>query len=267
MSLAPVPVPVHITAHDHTHDQISGQSPDRNNVTDDPCRSLLEAFGRIDDPRHARGTRHPLSSVLALCVVAMLSGRQNLTQIHRFGKGCPAALVALGLHKCKSPVPTTLSTLLGLVRIEQLQDALAGWICKLFRSARAQTANAVAAVDGKTSRASKVHVLNVFALDMRQAVWQCAVDKKANEITALRQSLEALFTSYPFLKILTGDALFAGNPLCSEIIAHGRHYIFQIKGDQKNLREKMELVFAPHLHREPDRSCLTGEKKRLRRRS
>lgn len=231
----------------------------------DPCDSLIEAFEKVVDPRHRRGIRHPLPSTLALCVVALLSGRQNLTQIHRFGKAHPEVLQALGFPRSKSPVPTTLSNLLGGLRVKQLQEALAHWIYGLFHSARSRRANSVAAVDGKTTRASRVHVLNVFALDMRQAIWQCQVDEKANEITVLRSVLEEMFEAYPFLKILTGDAMFAGNPLCSEIITHGRHYLFQIKEDQKHLHEKMELVFAPFLSSAPSPEYLTGEKKRLRR--
>ncbi len=227
----------------------------------------MDAFRSVPDPRHARGIRHPLPSILALCVIGFLSGRQNLTQIHRFAKDHREVLEALGTRRRWVPVPTTLSTTLGLLRISQLQDALANWLCGLFRSVRAQAAGAVAAVDGKSTRASKVHVLNVFALDMRQAIWQCDVGEKANEITALRKVVSAMFEKYPFLRILTGDAMFAGNPLCSEIIVHGRHYLFQIKEDQKHLHEKMELVFARHLSRPTEESHLTGEKKRLRRRS
>jgi hypothetical protein len=231
----------------------------------DPCLTLLEAFGRVPDPRHARGVRHPLPSILARCVVAMLSGRQNLTQIHRFGKDHPEVLAALGLRSRRSPVTTTLSSLLGLTRVGQLQEALAEWFCGLFRAAR--VGGAVAAVDGKASRAAGVHVLNVFALDLRAAIWQCEVGEKANEIVALRQALAKMLEKYPFLMILTGDAMFAGNPLCSEIIERGRHYLFQVKGDQKHLREKMELVFARCLARPVDPPRLTGEKKRLRGRA
>lgn len=227
----------------------------------DPCDTLIEAFEKVTDPRHRRGIRHPLSSTLALCVVALLSGRQNLTQIHRFGKAHPEVLEELGFPRTKSPVPTTLSNLFGSLRVKQLQDALADWICGLFRTVRSRRANSVAAVDGKTTRASRVHVLNVFALDLRQALWQCPVDEKANEITVLRAALEQLFEAYPFLRILTGDAMFAGNPLCSEIITHGRHYLFQIKEDQKHLHEKMELIFAPFLSSTPCPENLTGEKK------
>ena len=228
-----------------------------------PDLSLLQAFANVPDTRSAHGRRHSLPALLALCVIALLSGRQNLTQIHRFAKDHPEVLEALGNKRPKRwvPVTTTLSTTLGSVRLSDLQEALADWFFGLFASARAQERNAVAAVDGKTSRASGVHVLNVFVVDLQQAVWQAAVDEKANEITVLHQILSALFEKYPFLQILTGDAMFSGDPLCSEIIQHGRHYLFQVKGNQGHLREKLELVFARHLNREPDEQRLTGEKK------
>lgn len=92
------------------------------------------------------------------------------------------------------------------------------------------------------------------------AIFQAEVDEKASAITVLRKTLGILFEQYPFLKILTGDALFAGNPLCSEIIQHGRHYLFQIKGDQRTLHEKTDLIFARHLNRAPDPAQPTGEK-------
>jgi hypothetical protein len=109
-----------------------------------------------------------------------------------------------------------------------------------------------------------VHVLNVFLHDVRQVIWQAPVDKKKNEISALKQALSDLFETYPFLRILTGDALFAGAPLCSDLIARGRHYLFQVKADQRHLYEKLELVFAAKLARDVAPDSLTGEKKRLR---
>jgi hypothetical protein len=232
------------------------------NVSDLSACSLLNAFASIPDPRCPKGRRHPLPIVLAICVIALLSGKQNLTQIHRFAKDHPEVLDALGAKRPKRPpVTTTLSSVLGAVRLEDLQIAVTKWFASMFASARAQDRNGVAAVDGKTSRASGVHLLNVFLLDVQQTIWQAEVDEKANEITVLRQILPALFEKYPFLMILTGDALFAGNPLCSEIIQHGRHYLFQVQGNQRHLHEKLELVFARHLNREPDPAALTGEKK------
>ena len=48
--------------------------------------------------------------------------------------------------------------------------------------------------------------------------------------------------------------MFAGEPLCAELIGHGRHYVFQIKADQKHFLEKMELVFAGRLQCKVDQA-------------
>ena len=110
-------------------------------------------------------------------------------------------------------------------------------------------------------------MLNVFLHNVRQVIWQMPVGTKENEISALKQALAELFETYPFLQILTGDAMFAEAPLCADLIENGRHYVFQVKADQKHLYEKLDLVFAAQLDRDPAPDSVTGEKKRLRRRA
>jgi predicted transposase YbfD/YdcC len=161
----------------------------------------------------------------------------------------------------------TLSRVLGKVKTSDLQKALGRWLASLVDSGRKRGRCAVASVDGKTSRSAGVHVLNVFLHDVRQVIWQAPVEAKKNEISALKEALSGLIATYPFLQILTEDAMFAGAPLCSDLIERGRHYVFQVKADQKHLYEKLELVFAPQLARDPAPDSVTGEKKRLRRRA
>lgn len=229
--------------------------------------SLLACLGRIPDARKARGVRYAQGPLLALCVVAFICGRQNLTQIHRFARDHPELLLPLGFARRRAPSVPTLSRVLGSVPVAALQGALSDWLGGLVDSVRQRRRCRVGAVDGKTSRAAGVHVLNVFLHDVERVAWQTAVGAKANEISALRGSLRELLRAYPFLQILTGDAMFAGRPLCAELIEHGRHYVFQIKADQKDLLEKMGLVFAGRLQRAVDPARLSGEKKRrLRRR-
>lgn len=239
-------------------------------VSPDVCKkaveSLLDALSEIPDSRKPRGVRFPLSSILGLCVVAFVCGRQNLTQVMRFGRAHKDLLEDLGFPRKRSPSVPTLSRVLGATQVSHLQKALGRWFSSLVDSGRKQGRCATASVDGKASRAAGVHVLNVFLHDVQQVIWQAPVDAKENEISALKEALSDLFETYPFLRILTGDAMFAGAPLCSDLIEHGRHYVFQIKGDQKNLYEKMELVFAAQLARDPAEASLTGEKKRLRHR-
>lgn len=224
--------------------------------------TLLEALGGIPDARKARGVRYPLGPLLALCVVAFICGRQNLDQIRRFGRDNLDLLASLGFRRRRSPSVPTLSRVLGSVAVSDLQRAVSRWLVGLVDSVRKRRACGVAAVDGKTSRATGVHVLNVFLHDVEQVVWQLPIAAKQNEISAFRGALKELLETFPFLRIFTGDAMFAGAPLCSEIIENGRHYVFQIKADQKNLLEKMERVFAGKLEREVDQGSLTGEKKK-----
>jgi len=242
-------------------DAVDVSHPD---VCKEAVKSLLEALSEIPDPRKPRGVRFPLSSILGLCVVAFVCGRQNLAQVMRFGRSNKELLDDLGFPRRRSPSVPTLSRVLGATQISHLQKALGQWLASLADSGRKRACCSVASVDGKTSRSAGVHVLNVFLHDVQQVIWQAPVDAKANEISAFKEALSDLFEIYPFLRILTGDAMFAGAPLCSDLIARGRHYVFQIKADQKNLYEKMDLVFAAPLARGPAGASLTGEKKRLR---
>lgn len=222
----------------------------------------MEAFERVTDSRMPRGVRYPQASVLALCVVAFLCGRQNLTQVMRFGNDHRGLLAKLRFRRDRAPSVPTLSRVLGAVSVNELQHAVGQWFAGLVNSARKRKRCMAAAVDGKTSRASGVHVLNVFLHDVNQVVWQSPVDKKKNEITAFKEILDNLFKTYPFLRIVTGDAMFAGAPLCSSLIERGRHYVFQVKSDQPHLHEKMELLFAAKLNAKPDERKATGEKKK-----
>jgi hypothetical protein len=223
--------------------------------------SLLEALNAVPDPRSARGVRYPLGAVLGLCVLAFVCGRTTLSGVWRFGRDHRRLLRALGFTRPRAPSVATLSRVLGGVEARALQQALAAWVAAIVARSRGRVGR-VASVDGKTARASGVHVLSVFVHDVEQVVWAAPVGAKANEITVFKAALKDLLERYPFLELVVGDAMFAGAPLCELLIENGRHYLFQIKADQPEALEKMRLVFAPHLHRrfKPDR--LTGEKKR-----
>ena len=48
--------------------------------------SLLEMLGSVGDPRRERGKQHDLAFVLAVCVVATLSGAKGYSEIARKAK-------------------------------------------------------------------------------------------------------------------------------------------------------------------------------------
>jgi hypothetical protein len=66
----------------------------------DQCRSLLEDLAHIADPRQRRGRRHPLTTVLAVAVAAVLAGARSLAAIGEWAADAPGpVLAALGVRR------------------------------------------------------------------------------------------------------------------------------------------------------------------------
>ncbi len=59
--------------------------------------------------------------------------------------------------------------------------------------------------------------------------------EKTNEPTLLRRHLEALLDTYPMLRLITGDAIFAQRPLAELICAKNCNYLLQIKATRSML--------------------------------
>jgi hypothetical protein len=108
----------------------------------------------------------------------------------------------------------------------------------------------IGAVDGKVAKQMKdkdgtpLLMLNVFAqkLKLHLASWSVKGDK-TNEPNCLKKHLEELFTMYPCLQLLTGDAIFTQRPLLEAIREYERDYLFQVKENQPRILKKMEAVF------------------------
>src|SRR5260370_42409661 len=72
-------------------------------------RSLMEVLAEVEDPRKARGKRHPLAAILALSVAATLCGANGYGAIAEWGRHHGAALArALGFTRGKTPRAVTL---------------------------------------------------------------------------------------------------------------------------------------------------------------
>jgi hypothetical protein len=54
----------------------------------DQCRDLLDSPAQITDPRHRRGRRHTLTTVLAVAVCTVLAGETSLVAIGEWASDC-----------------------------------------------------------------------------------------------------------------------------------------------------------------------------------
>lgn len=111
--------------------------------------SLLEALSNVPDPRHARGRRYRLASVLTLAVCAMLSGARSLYAIAQWGRDHNAAEVrtALGIAHADLPSVATLFRVFRDLDRDALEAALGRWV-----QAQLPPGERVLALDGKTLR-------------------------------------------------------------------------------------------------------------------
>lgn len=101
------------------------------------------------------------------------------------------------------------------------------------------------AIDGKTLRGSKsqnlpgVHLLSAFAAHSSVVLAQVAVNQR-NEITQAQPLLQQVACNG---KVVTGDAIFNQRSICKGIVSQGGHYLFEVKGNQSDLKAAIARLF------------------------
>jgi hypothetical protein len=219
------------------------------------AQSLLHAFSGLQDPRSPRGVRHPFAGVVTLALLGMLARIRELEVLARWATAHWDKLrEALGFDRDQPPCATTISRTLAKCRVAEFQAAFADWLQTFVNDV---STHGVAAVDGKTSKqgiddnGSPLHMLHVFLHDLQTVVAQWSTGAQTNEPVVLRRHLEELLTSYPMLRLFTGDALFAQRPLLELLCNHGRDYLLQVEANQGNTLDALQHCFAQAGSRAP----------------
>jgi hypothetical protein len=225
--------------------------------------SLVEVFSQVRDTRCPRGKRHPLPALLALVFLGLLARIREMAVLERWAEAHWDELKEpLGFTREKRPHATTISRALAACSLADFSQAFLVWVQRVL-PAECQLA---AAVDGKTScqgldpDGKPVHMLNVLVHDLKLVLGQWSVnDEKSNEPTVLRQRLPELFQNFPLLRLLSGDALFAGRPLLTALLEFECDYLVQIKGNQADARDAVQQCLGQAHERPP--AAETIEKK------
>jgi DDE_Tnp_1-associated/Transposase DDE domain len=206
--------------------------------------SLLEALAQVPDPRHRQGIRHPLSAILALTVLAMLTGARSFTAIAQFGRDKGAALAfALGFRRGKTPAKSTLSDLFRGLDVTAFEAALSRWVA----SRLPEGSQLHVCLDGKTARGSREgdvpghHLVAAYAPAVQAVLGQVRVDAKTNEHKAALELLGVL----PIKGCLfTGDAMFCQREVAAAIIDGGGDYLLIVKDNQPGLAIDIDAGLA-----------------------
>ena len=212
---------------------------------------LVQALKAIPDPRHRRGRRHGLQSVLLLALQAVMAGASSWIAIAQWARTAPQALGVCGV----SPSAATFRQVLAAVDIAAVEAALTTWVTGRRAHAQAQRpvstaaqCRTVVAVDGKTLRGSvgsdgqPTKLVCVYDHAHRLVLTQTAV-VAGDEIAAFTVALSTL--PFPANALVTADALHCQRAHADFLAARGGHYLFTVKGNQPLLRQAlMRLPWA-----------------------
>lgn len=181
--------------------------------------SLYEALSGVID-RRQYNTVHPLPSVLALCICAMLCGARSKLAVAQWGRDHGEEIAArLGFRR-RTPCHASIHNILTGLDVDAFEIALSQWIGQFLPPGKRRAV----AVDGKTLRGIHgeelpgVHLVAAFAQDLGLPLAQRKVATKEGELVAARQLLDTLDLHGV---VITGDALYCQRDLCEQIVQKG----------------------------------------------
>jgi DDE_Tnp_1-associated/Transposase DDE domain len=226
----------------------------------DQCHDLLDYLAQIADPRHRRGRRHALVTVLAVAVCAVLAGARSLAAIGEWASDAPRqVLAALGVRRDpwtgarRPPGEATVRRVLGRIDADALDRAIGAWLADQQPPApttRPPPATRPAwrsvAVDGKALRGSghhpspQVHLLAVMDHATRAVLAQADVGSKTNEITQFRPLLDRLDLA---ARVVTADALHTQREHADWLVTQ-KHaaYLLIVKANQPSLHHQLATL-------------------------
>lgn len=217
--------------------------------------SLAAVFGKIPDPRHRRGIRHPVASLLSLVFLGLLARIREMAVLQRWAEEHWELLrEPLGFRTPYPPNATTFSRTLSACSLADFANAFAEWTQQFIEHDEPLTL----AVDGKTSCQGKdeeghpIHTLTalIHHLKIAAANWSIR-GEKTNEPGALLNHLQELTAQFPGLRLITGDAMFTQRPLAQALLEADCDYLLQVKSNQPEVQEAVKQALSQADQRPP----------------
>jgi predicted transposase YbfD/YdcC len=223
---------------------------------------LLECFAAVTDPRRARGIRHSLACVLALCTAAVLSGCMTLEDVTAWVHAAPPeALAAAGARRnalgvLAAPHPDTVVRVLSGLGAQALARQAGAYLAArahpgpvTFPLAGPVPLPAVA-VDGKAVRGAAgddgliPYLLAAAAHGTGTVLAEHLIGPKTNEVPGFAPLLRELNEYYGLAgHVITADAGHTVKAhakfICEELLAH---YVFTVKQNTPALWAELDAL-------------------------
>jgi predicted transposase YbfD/YdcC len=205
---------------------------------------LADVFVSISDPRQAGKVEHDLVELLVVAVNAVLAGADTFVEIELWAKEKLGWL--RGYLRLENGIPShdTFGRLFGLINPDEFEAAFRRWVGAMLPTLGA---DAVVAVDGKTSRrsgkvdATPLHLVSAFAAGVGLVLGQRATAQKSNEKTAMTELLATLALEGC---IVTIDAMGTQANIARAIRDRGADYVLALKDNQPTLAASVQDFFV-----------------------
>jgi predicted transposase YbfD/YdcC len=207
-------------------------------------RSLLDHFGRIEDPREPAKVMYPLREVLFLVVAATIADCEDYDEIALWGRSHHAFLRRFSEFHFGTPCADWLRVVMNRIDPALFQACFSDWALSL----RADAPKLIA-IDGKTSRrshnrsrgAKALHLVSAWATNERLVLAQEAVDEKENECGAIPDILDRLALEGALVTI---DAIACNPGIAGAVTARKGDYLLAVKANQPTLHDEIARYFA-----------------------
>ena len=205
---------------------------------------LLDFFSELTDPRDGPALRHPLENIIAIAICAVICGADSWVEVEEFGQGRYDWFSKFLDLSSGIPAHDTFGRFFARLDPAEFTRCFVDW----SRTIANLTPGQVIAIDGKTVRRSydhfagkeAIHLVSAWVSANHVALGQVKVDAKSNEITAIPALLELLSISGC---VVTIDAMGCQKQIAAQIAAQGGDYVLAVKGNQPQLRARVELMF------------------------
>lgn len=219
---------------------------------------LIDVLKRLTDPRHRRGIRHPFESVLALSVMATLSGMRSFEAIAEWAKDVPKEILKQLRCWChQAPSEPTFRRVLQRVDADAVDQEVGKWLAR-----QEGLEGKGVALDGKTLRGSgdgdnkPAHLLSVVVHGRGTVVAQESVGEKTNEIPHAKTVLEKVELAGT---TVTANAMHTQAKLARFLVEEKEaDYVFIAKDNQPTLHQDIKALheddFSPSGENDESRS-------------
>ena len=206
--------------------------------------SLKELLLKIEDPRDKDMVTYPISEIFFLLISASLSGCNEITEVHLFGKQKLEWLRSYFTYEKGIASHDTIGRVLSLVNKEAFEELFIAWVSQYFGLDAQELIN----LDGKRLASSATRadqskaksaggryaevIVNAFACAAGIVLAHNNVTEQMDEVQGAKELLDSLDIGGC---CISGDSNFCGRDLIKKIMERKADYLLALKGKSPKL--------------------------------